>query len=116
MSAQVEMFFRLLRGIYGASKFESQWPTDLDLQAVQILWADEINKHTPEELRACINHAQHMATMGESDWQWPNVGLILSGARRHLCAAHRGFLPESERNPVPQEEAAQRAAQLREML
>ena len=29
---KTELFFNLLRGVYGAAKMDSQWPTDLDEQ------------------------------------------------------------------------------------
>ena len=107
MDRKINQFFRLIRGVYGASKFTSQWPTDLDIHAAKTLWADEIGKHTPEELAKAIKNAQHQAANGEEEWQWPNIGMILSGAKRYANASHREFLPEPERNiPPPHERAA----------
>jgi len=104
MNRTVEHFFRMIRGAYGAGKFTQQFPTELDLQAAQILWENEIVKHSPEELKSAIDHAIHMSTSGESEWQWPNIGLILSGTRRYLTTAHRDFLPEPERELPTKEE------------
>lgn len=112
---QVDTFFEMLRAIYGAQKFSAQWPTVMDRQAAMTLWGDQIRNHTPEELRAAINHAQSMSTRGERDWQWPNIGLILSGAKNNN-PAHQLFLPEPERNLESAEERAKRARSLRQEL
>lgn len=109
---KVDHFFRLLRGIYGASKFSAQWPTDLDLHASKKLWSDQIISHTPEELRAAIDHAQRMAINGEQDWQWPNIGLILSGAKRYATAAHRPYIAIAY-DPPPLETRRQLMAKIR---
>lgn len=107
MDRKIDQFFRLIRGVYGASKFANQWPTELDIQAAKTLWADQINKHTPAELKKAMIHAQSMAANGEQEWQWPNIGLILSGAKRYATAAHRPFLPEPPRDiPPPHERTA----------
>lgn len=107
MMRNVELFFRLIRTVYGAGKFASQWPSPLDLEAAQTMWADQINRHTPNELRAALKNAQSMAANGEEEWQWPNIGLILSGAKRYATAAHRPFLPEPPRDiPPPHERTA----------
>jgi len=103
---KADQFFRLIRGVYGAGKFANQWPTDLDIQAAKTLWAAEIDKHTMEELAQAIRNAQKMAANGEEEWQWPNIGMILSGAKRYANASHREFLPEPERVlPTPNERA-----------
>ena len=116
MSRQAEMFFELLRGTYGAAKFRAQWPTDEDRQAAIAIWQQEIDRLTPEELRAAINHAARMAANGEDGWQWPNIGLILSGAKRYSCAAHRPFLPPPEINIPPPSEREDRLRKMREEL
>lgn len=104
---KIDQFFRLIRGVYGAAKFSSQFPTELDIQAAKTLWAEEIGKHTPEELAQAIKNAQRMAANGLEEWQWLNIGMILSGAKRYGTAAHRPFLPAPERNvPPPTERAA----------
>ncbi len=104
---KIDQFFRLIRGVYGAGKFANQWPTELDIEAAKTLWAAEINRHTMEELAKAIKNAQRMAANGEEEWQWPNIGMILSGARRYGNASHRPFLPEPERVlPTPEERAA----------
>lgn len=109
---KIDLFFTLIRTVYGAGKFASQWPTDLDLQAAQTMWAEQINRHTPDELRAALKNAQSMSANGEEEWQWPNIGLILSGARRYATTAHRPFLPEPPRDMPPAHERAQRARQI----
>lgn len=111
---KVAQFFSLIRSIYGASKYSQQWPTDMDIQAAQTMWQSEIDRHTPAELKAAIDHAQRMAASGEPDWQWPNIGMILSGARRYGTAAHRPFLPEPERNIPPPEKRAELMQRLRQ--
>jgi hypothetical protein len=98
---KTQMFFSLIRSVYGAGKYSQQWPTDLDVQAAQALWGQEIEKHSEEELKAAIDNAQRLATNGNQAWQWPNIGLILSGAKRHGTAAHKIFLPEPEREIIP---------------
>jgi hypothetical protein len=110
------MFFEMLRGVYGAAKCEAQWPTEEDRQAAIALWQVEIDKHTPEELRAAINNAIRMASNMEKDWQWPNIGLILSGAKRYSCAAHRPFLPPPEINIPPPSEREYILRKMREEL
>ncbi len=114
MSDKIDTFFRLLRGVYGASKFNSQWPTEMDIDAAKTLWAKEIERHTPAELSKAIKHAQHMASNGEEEWQWPNIGMILSGAKRYATAAHRPFLPEPPINLPSPEERTRLMAKLRE--
>ncbi len=79
---KVEFFFRLLRGLYGAAKMSTSWPTDLDMQLVQKLWENDINKHSEEELRGAIENAKKQMQNCEEEWQWPNIGLILSGAKK----------------------------------
>lgn len=113
MNRKIDHFFSLIRGVYGASKFASQWPTDLDIQAAKKLWADEIAAHTPEELAKAIKNAQHMAANGLDEWQWPNIGMILSGAKRYGAASHREFLPEPPLNIPPAHERAQIMQRLR---
>lgn len=78
---KVEFFFRLLRGLYGNGKIQNAWPTDLDLQLAQKLWADDINRHTEQELRGAIDNAKKQIAKGEDDFGWPNIGVILSGAK-----------------------------------
>ena len=114
--SKTEMFFSLIRSVYGASKYYQQWPTELDIQAAQTLWRAEIEKHTEAELKTAIDNAQGMAANGEPDWQWPNIGLILSGARRYATAAHRLFLPAPPRNIPPPTERHARLSQLREIM
>lgn len=114
--SKTEMFFSLIRSVYGSSKYYQQWPTELDIQAAQTLWRAEIEKHTEAELKTTIDNAQHMAANGETDWQWPNIGLILSGARRYATAAHRQFLPAPPRELPPPTERHARISQLREIM
>jgi hypothetical protein len=103
---KIDMFFQLLRGLYGASKMATAWPTDLDLQLAKKLWADQINKHTEQELRAAITNAQEQITKGEEEFSWPNVGLILSGTRR--APSHQVFLPAPDE--TPEQKAARKAS------
>jgi len=109
----VELFFTLIRTVYGAAKFASQWPTDLDLQAAKTMWADEITQHSPDELRDALKNAQYQAANGLEEWQWPNIGMILSGAKRFGTAAHREFLPTP---PVTLPDPDTRAALAKKLL
>ncbi len=79
---KIDIFFELIRAVYGASRFNAQWPDDMHMQAAKTLWSDLIDKHTEEELKDALTHAQKMSVSGEEDWQWPNIGLILSGAKK----------------------------------
>lgn len=112
---KIELFFTLIRTVYGAGKFASQWPTDLDLQAAKTMWADEINMHSADELREALKNAQHQAANGLEEWQWPNIGLILSGAKRFGTAAHREYLPQIY-NPVGKDEAKKYTSDIMGML
>lgn len=78
---KINQFFELIRAVYGASRCDAQWPSPEYLMAAKQMWGDLIDRHTPAELKAALNHAQKMAMNGEDDWHWPNVGLILSGAK-----------------------------------
>lgn len=109
-----QYFFARLRMIYGAGKFDATWPTDADLKMAKREWAESIAKHTKEELDSALSHAKE--NLHSDDYAWPNVGLILSGNKRHLSAAHRLFLPEPERNILPPEQAKLRVAALLGML
>lgn len=111
--SKTEMFFSLIRSVYGASKYCQQWPTELDIQAAQTMWRAEIDKHTEAELKSAIDNAQRQAANGDPDWQWPNIGLILSGARRYATTAHRPFLPNPVREVIP---PAERSIRVRALI
>lgn len=111
---KIDLFFTLIRTVYGAGKFASQWPTELDLQAAQTMWSEQISRHTPDELRDALRHAQQMASNGETEWQWPNIGLILSGARRFATAAHRERLSEPARDIPPAHERTEIMQRMRQ--
>ena len=85
---KIDVFFNLIRAVYGASRFNAQWPDNAHLEAAKILWSDLINKHDESELKAAIEHAQKMSINGEEEWQWPNIGLILSGAKKPRGNSH----------------------------
>lgn len=99
VSQKVDVFFELLRGIYGQSLFESQWPDETHLQAAKVLWSEHIERHTEQELKDALDHAQKMIVKQEKGWTWPNVGLILSGAKRIGIPSHRMLLTGRERTP-----------------
>ena len=109
MSLKVDTFFTLLRAVYGASRYESQWPDSTHEEAAKILWESKIEKHTEAELKAAIEHAQRMSIKGEKDWQWPNVGLILSGARRDALGSHKLLLGGRERTEAEKQVLKERA-------
>ena len=109
----VQYFFARLKMIYGTSKFATHWPTDVDLKMAKREWAYDIARHSKEELDAALDNAKKH--LSERDWSWPNIGLILSGAKNNN-PAHQLFLPEPERNLESAEERAKRARSLRQEL
>ena len=96
MSQKSDIFFELIRAIYGASRYEAQWPDETHEQAAKMLWMERIERHSESELKSALDNAQRMSSNGEKEWQWPNIGLILSGARRYNTAAHRTLLTGTE--------------------
>lgn len=112
MSDKVDFFFRLLRGVYGAVKVSATWPTDMDLQIAKKLWSEMIEKHSEQELTNAIKNAQtQMATDG--DWQWPNIGLILSGARiPRDTGSVIAQIQDDRRTALPHDEQQRRAQEL----
>ena len=109
----VQYFFARLKMIYGVSKFETQWPTDADLKMAKREWAENIGKLSKQEIDGALDNTKK--NLHEREWQWPNIGLILSGAKNNN-PAHRLFLPEPERNLESAEERAKRARSLRQEL
>jgi len=97
MSQKVKTFFELLRGIYGAGKYESQWPDSTHEEAAMILWSERIESYTEAELKSALDNAMRMSSSGEKDWQWPNIGLILSGVK--AVSAHKPFLIPRDDTP-----------------
>lgn len=103
---KMDFFFEMLTAIYGRSKIEAQWPTERDRQVVRALIADKVESLSIAEIRAAIDNARTMKAQEQDGWSWPDVDLILAGAKRHLNASHRLFLPEPERVfPTPAERA-----------
>lgn len=117
MSEKVDFFFRLLRGVYGAAKISATWPTDMDLQIAQKIWSELIEKHNEAELSNAIKNAQSMMATGEDDWQWPNIGLILSGAKLPKPPGDIiARIQEDRRTALPHDEQQSRAQELLSML
>lgn len=106
---KIDQFYRLLAGVYGSSKIQSQWPTELDLEASRQMWGQQISKHSPEELKAAIDNAQRQMVNGEDEWQWPNIGLILSGCKRYINASHQAHPALSAPEPTAEEKEKLRA-------
>lgn len=104
-----QYFFAKLRIVYGASKFDTYWPTDTEVRQVKREWAEQIGRLTREEIDNAMDHAKRM--MYEEDWSWPNVGLILSGAKRF--ASHKRFLPNPVREVIP---PAERSIRVRALM
>lgn len=113
---KVDLFFSLVRTVYGVSKFNAMWPTELDLAGAKVMWADDIDRHNPDELRSALNNAKSMATSGNEDWQWPNIGLILGGAKRHANTSHKMLLPEPEKHISSKSEAMENIKNIKLML
>lgn len=105
---KVKFFFELLRGQYGAGKMSTTWPTDKDLQLAIAQWRTEIEKHTEQELSGALTNARRMMATGDDEWMWPNIGLILSGAKgpRRNSAEVQALLD------APPETPEQKAARL----
>ena len=104
---KIEIFFELLSAVYGRAKIEAQWPTERDLQIVKALVKDKIESMSLTEIRAAIDNTRIMRSQEHRGWDWPDVDLILAGARRYATAAHRPFLPEPPRDiPPPHERSA----------
>ena len=103
---KVDIFFELLSAVYGRSKMLAQWPTERDEQIIRALVTDKIETMDISEINAAIDNARTMKAQEQDGWSWPDVDLILAGAKRHLNASHRLFLPEPERVlPTPAERA-----------
>lgn len=107
---QVEIFFELLSAVYGRAKIEAQWPTDRDMQIVKALVRDKVNGMELQWIRAAIDNARTNKANEIEGWAWPDVDLIIAGARRFANASHRPFLPEPEREILPPEAASSRCA------
>jgi len=104
---KVDIFFELLSAVYGRTKMLAQWPTERDEQIIRALVTDKIEAMDISEITAAIDHARTMRAKEQRGWEWPDVDLILAGAKRYGTAAHRPFLPAPERNvPPPTERAA----------
>lgn len=107
MINKTEIFFELLSAVYGRAKIEAQWPTERDTQIIKALVKEKIEAMSLREIRAAIDNARIMRSQEHKGWDWPDVDLILAGAKRYATAAHRPFLPEPELNiPPPHERAA----------
>lgn len=90
---KLKLFFSMLAGTYGEAKIRGQWPTEFDEQTRNKIWEERICSLSLEELREAIDNATRQQEMGESEFMWPNIGLILSGSRRFNTASHRPHLP-----------------------
>ncbi len=86
-------FFARLRTIWGAGKFNQQWPTDKDLQLSRREYAKQIGKYSQQEIDEALENAKKQKANGNPDFQWPDINIILSGCNRNLNASHREFLP-----------------------
>lgn len=103
---KVDIFFELLSAVYGRSKMLLQWPTERDEQIIRALVTDKIESMELSEITAAIDNARAMKAQEQDGWQWPDVDLILAGAKRYGNASHRPFLQEPARLlPTPTERA-----------
>ena len=101
-------FFARLRTIWGAGKFNQQWPTEEDMRLARREYAKEIGRHTKDEIDAALEHAKKQKANGDPEFEWPDISRILSGAKRYACAAHRVYIP-----PPPESEEKKQARLLR---
>lgn len=109
---KVEIFFELLSAVYGRAKIEAQWPTERDEQIVRALVRSKVESMELSEIRAAIDNARIQKANDMDGWAWPDVDLILAGAKRYANASHRNFLPEPERDLLPAAERSRRARAL----
>lgn len=113
---KTELFFSLLAGVYGAAKMNSQWPTDFDVEARNALWGDQISSLPLSALRMAIDNATKQQEMGEKEFMWPNIGLILSGCKRYGTAAHKPYLPSPPKQLPTLEKVEQNISSLRNLM
>lgn len=113
---KVDIFFELLSAVYGRAKIEAQWPTDRDMQIVKALVREKIEGMELAEIRAAIDNARQQRVKEMRGWEWPDVDLILSGAKRYATAAHRPFLPAPELVLPPIEERRRRCRELLDIV
>lgn len=113
---KIDVFFEFLSAVYGRSKIEAQWPTERDMQIVRALVTEKVESLSMEEIRACIDNARNNRMNEIRGWEWPDVDLILAGAKRYATTAHRPFLPEPPRDIPPAHERHRRAQELLEIM
>jgi len=111
MSKKVDVFFELLRAVYGNSRFESQWPDSTGLEAAKVTWGARIDRHTEGELKAALDNAQDMMIKGKKEYMWPDLGYILAGTSAKRHGIHALLLPEPDLTPEQREAKRLRAAE-----
>jgi len=65
-----------LRAIYG-SKFDQQFTSEQDVAESKAIWGSDIAGKTDAQLMGCISNCKARVRAGDSDWLWPNIGLVL---------------------------------------
>lgn len=104
---KVEIFFNMLRGVYGAQKVTMTWPTDKDLQVAKALHGKAIAKHSETELREAIDAALVRSKANDKDYMWPNIPAILGLCRKVSSSAHQLLLSPSDETPEEKAEKKQ---------
>jgi hypothetical protein len=110
--SKIDFFFEMLTAVYGRDKVKSQWPTDRDMSIVRALIAEKVESMSLKELRSSIDNARIMRSQEQRGWDWPDVDLILAGAKRYANASHRLFLPAPERDVLPRNQIGENARSL----
>ena len=65
-----------MRAIYG-SKFDQQFTSEQDVAESKAMWGSDIASKTDAQLMSCISNCKARIRAGDSDWQWPNIGMVL---------------------------------------
>jgi hypothetical protein len=91
-----QYFFAKIRSVYGVAKYEKSFPNDVDEKVSKREWASRIGKFSKQDINKAFEHAKDMLERNEEQWQWPNIGLILSAAKdlKTKKQPFRGALPE----------------------
>jgi hypothetical protein len=93
---RVVKFFALMKAIYGAARYQSQWDSQEAEKASMQVWAPKIAAFTDNELSDKLHYAQSMSYLPE--YKFPDVGMILRGEQQVGAAgqAALSYRPASE--------------------
>ena len=86
-------FFARLKTIWGAGRYNQQWPTDAEERFSKRDWAAQIIERTPEEIEWALDNAKIQMMEQNPDFKFPSPEAVLSGCKRHLNASHKENFP-----------------------